>query len=74
MNEWVSELESGRVGEWEKGLRLRGTCTEHPSECNAERITFISPRGETVVARSAIQREGCSAPRDGETAERAERL
>ena len=33
---------------------------EHPSECNAERVTFISPRGETVVARSAAEREGCS--------------
>jgi hypothetical protein len=37
-----------------------GGIAEHPSECNAERVTFISPRGETVVARSAAEREGCS--------------
>jgi hypothetical protein len=41
----------------------RGTCTGHPfprRRDNTERITFISPRGEIVEARSAIQREGCS--------------
>ena len=41
-------------------LKSGGGTTEHPSKHNAERIMFISPRGETVVARSAVQREGCS--------------
>jgi hypothetical protein len=33
--------------------------TEHPSECNAERITFISPRGEINMTRLALCCEGC---------------
>jgi hypothetical protein len=34
--------------------------TGHPSECNAGRITFISPRGEMSQLRSAFGSEGCS--------------
>jgi hypothetical protein len=48
------------------GYRDRCGTIEHPSECNAERVTFISPRGE-VVARQRCgaftqphKREGCS--------------
>jgi DNA ligase (NAD+) len=34
---------------------------EHPSRCNAERVTTVSPRGEMGQVRSALGPEGCSA-------------
>ena len=41
-------------------LKSGGRTAEHPSGPSAERTCPISPRGETVVTRPALQREGCS--------------
>jgi hypothetical protein len=56
ITEHTTEYDVELVDGYRDPYRIR----EHPSKHNAERIMFISPRGETVVARSAAEREGCS--------------
>ena len=49
------------IGTIRGGIPSGGRTAEHPSECNAERITFISPRrGDRCNASSVIPtlREG----------------
>jgi len=41
-------------------LNIWDGITEHPSDCDAGRVTIISPRGEMGQVRSALGPEGCS--------------
>jgi len=42
------------------GVRIWCRTAEHPSICNAARVTNFSPRGEMGQVRSALGPEGCS--------------
>jgi hypothetical protein len=42
-------------------MEIMAVGVEHPTICNAERVTNISPRGEMGQVRSALGPEGCSA-------------
>jgi hypothetical protein len=55
----IGEHPSGPSAVFEDELRELCGIGEHPSECNAERVTFISPRGEMGQVRPALGPEGC---------------
>jgi hypothetical protein len=57
----IGEHPSGPSAVFEDEFRELCGIGEHPSECNAERVTFISPRGEMGQVRSALGPEGCPA-------------